>query len=136
MELALGTAEILPYRSRSFDIIVSSYLVKYTDVEKVTDECWRVLRPGGMVIFHDFVYPENGIMQHFWNGYFSMLRMMGAFATSWKIVFDQLDDVIRESIWPEQTEKALHGRGFRKISCKYYTIGTAAVVTAIKPVST
>src|SRR5688572_12155406 len=46
--VAQGTAEVLPYRSESFDAVTSSYLVKYVDVQNVVSECWRVLRPGGV----------------------------------------------------------------------------------------
>ena len=34
--IAQGTAEVLPYRDESFDAMVSSYLAKYVDVQKVS----------------------------------------------------------------------------------------------------
>lgn len=129
---AQGTAEILPYRSESFDAVASSYLAKYADVQNIVDECWRVLRPGCVAVFHDFTYP-GGLMRGFWNAHFAVLRVAGRFATSWKAVFDQLDDLIKNSDWINQTTAALHGRGFKNVNCKYYTAGTAAIVSAEKP---
>lgn len=130
--IAQGTAEVLPYRSESFDAVASSYLAKYIDVKKVVDECWRVLRPGGVAVFHDFTYP-SGIMRGLWNAHFALLRLAGRLATSWRTVFEQLDDVIENSDWVGQTTNALHSRGFRNVDCKYYTVGTAAIVSAEKP---
>ena len=131
-EIALGTAEILPYRSESFDAVASSYLAKYVDVQNVVDECWRVLRPGGIAVFHDFTYPK-GIIRGLWNAHFAVLRIAGRFATPWSTVFEHLDGVIRNSGWAGQTTGALHRRGFRNVDCKYYTGGTAAIVSAEKP---
>lgn len=131
-EIAQGTAEILPYRSGSFDAVASSYLAKYVDVQNVVDECWRVLRPGGIAVFHDFTYPK-GIMRGLWNAHFAVLRIAGRFAAPWRAVFEQLDGVIRNSDWAGQTTSALRSRGFRNVDCKYYTAGTAAIVSAEKP---
>jgi demethylmenaquinone methyltransferase/2-methoxy-6-polyprenyl-1,4-benzoquinol methylase len=130
--IAQGTAEVLPYRSESFDAVASSYLAKYVDIQNVVDECWRVLRPGGVAVFHDFTYP-SGAMRGLWNAHFALLRLAGRFVASWKAVFEQLDDIIKNSDWPSQATNALHSRGFRNLECRYYTAGTAAIVSAEKP---
>jgi demethylmenaquinone methyltransferase/2-methoxy-6-polyprenyl-1,4-benzoquinol methylase len=131
-DVVQGTAEVLPYRGESFDAIASSYLAKYVDIHIAVEECWRVLRSGGVVIFHDFTYP-NGIMQNLWNAHFVVLRAAGSVITSWKTVFDQLDDVIKHSDWVDKTTSALYSTGFHRVSCRYYTAGTAAIVSAEKP---
>ncbi|MCL4435094.1 MAG: class I SAM-dependent methyltransferase [Thaumarchaeota archaeon] len=130
--LVQGTAEVLPYRSNYFDAIVSSYLAKYVDVQQVVDECWRVLKPSGVVVFHDFTYPRSSKMRSLWNTYFAVLRLAGRFADSWRVVFNQLDKVVRESSWVKQTEEALYNSGFQDISCKYCTFSTAAIISAKK----
>lgn len=130
--VAQGTAEVLPYRNESFDAVASSYLAKYVDIEKVIDECWRVLKPGGIIVFHDFTYP-SGIMRSLWNAHFAVLRLAGRLVTSWRTVFDQLDSVIKNSDWVNKTSDVLYIRGFQNVDCKYYTAGTAAIVSAEKP---
>jgi demethylmenaquinone methyltransferase/2-methoxy-6-polyprenyl-1,4-benzoquinol methylase len=126
-----GTAESLPYRSESFDAIVSSYVAKYVDIPEVIDECWRVLRPGGVAIFHDFIYP-NGLIRSLWKAYFALLRLTGLFVVSWKVVFEQLDDTIKRSDWVDRTMYVFEKKKFQKISCKLYAAGTAAIVCAEK----
>jgi demethylmenaquinone methyltransferase / 2-methoxy-6-polyprenyl-1,4-benzoquinol methylase len=130
--IAQGTAEVLPYRDESFDAMVSSYLAKYVDVQKVVDECWRVLRPGGIVVFHDFTYPR-GLICNLWHIYFELLRLAGRFVIPWKVVFGQLDDVIKKSDWVNQTISALKNDKFQNVNCRCYTAGTSAMVSAQKP---
>ena len=127
-----GTGEVLPYRDDCFDAVVSSYLAKYVDIERTVSECKRVLRPGGALVFHDFTYPSNSAMQGLWNAYFYVLRAAGVFAPSWRAVFEQLDSIVRESRWVDQTQDALQKKGFQNIVCRYHTAGTAAVVAAEK----
>jgi ubiquinone/menaquinone biosynthesis C-methylase UbiE len=132
MAVAQGTAEVLPYKSESFGAVVSSYVAKYIDLYTAVDECWRVLKPGGITVFHDFTYP-NGFMCSLWSVYFVLLRVVGNVATSWKTVFNQLDDVIKNSDWVGRVTSFLYSRGFQNINCKYYTLGTAAIISARKP---
>lgn len=133
LSLTNGTAEALPYKSECFDFVTSSYLAKYIDIKKVVDECWRILNHDGMIVFHDFTYPKNILLQRFWNAYFIILQMTGYMVKSWRIVFNELDQVVKTSRWVEQTMELLEGRGFKNVSCKYYTFETAAIISAKKP---
>ena len=131
--LTNGTAEILPYKNECFDSVTSSYLAKYIDVKMVVDECWRILRHDGIVVFHDFTYPKNKLFEKVWNTYFMILRITGYVVKSWLTVFNELDKLVKASRWVEQTIGSLKRRGFKNIFCKYYTFGTAAIISAIKP---
>lgn len=132
-DVAQGTAEMLPYRSESFDAVASSYLAKYVDIKMTVGECWRILKPGGVAVFHDFTYPRGVIMQSLWNAHFALLRAAGSVIMSWKTVFDQLDDIIKHTDWVDKTTSALYSMGFEQVNCRYYTGGTAAIVSAEKP---
>ena len=128
-----GTAEMLPYKNECFDSIVSSYLAKYVDVKLVVDECWRTLKHDGTVLFHDFTYPKHKLFQSFWNMYFVILRITGYAAKPWLTVFNELDELVKTSEWVERTIDSLNQRGFKNVFCKYYTLGTAAIIFARKP---
>ena len=127
-----GTAEVLPYRDGTFDAVVSSYLAKYVDVSLMVGECWRVLRPGGIAVLHDFACP-GGAMRGLWDAYFAALRLAGTFARSWKPVFDGLDTVICQSRWEEQAVDAMQKSGFQGVAGRRLTLGTAAIVAGRKP---
>jgi SAM-dependent methyltransferase len=58
--LALASAEALPFRSSTFDVVFSDHgAISFCDPERVLPEVGRVLRPGGLLAFcttHPLVY--------------------------------------------------------------------------------
>jgi demethylmenaquinone methyltransferase/2-methoxy-6-polyprenyl-1,4-benzoquinol methylase len=127
-----GTAEVLPFRDGTFDAVVSSYLAKYVDLRLAVGECRRVLRPGGIAVFHDFACPQ-GAMRDIWSAYFAVLRLAGVFSKSWKPVFAELDDVICRSRWIEKVSEAMREAGFQDVNTSYRTLGTSAIVWGHRP---
>lgn len=128
-----ATAEAIPYKDEAFDAVVSSYLAKYVDAKMLTSECWRVLMPGGIAVFHDFTCPENLAMHALWRTYFEVLRVIGIFVRPWRAVFQDLDRIICESHWVDSLCEALQEQGFEGIEYTRYTLGTAGIVVARKP---
>ena len=59
---ALASADNLPFRDASFDVVTQLTLFSSILDAKlrraVADEMWRVLRPGGFVLWYDFRYPN------------------------------------------------------------------------------
>ncbi len=127
-----AVAESVPLKDGTVDVITASYLAKYCDIEKVVMECKRLLRDNGIVIMHDFTYP-NGIMRYLWHAYFVILRLAGILMSEWRPVFNELDKVIaaRQS-WVDELLDALKRHGFKDIRCINLTFDTAAVVYAKK----
>lgn len=126
-----GTAEVLPFRDGTFDAVVSSYLAKYVDSRLAVGECWRVLQPRGVAVFHDFACP-TGAMRGIWNAYFAVLQLAGVFSKSWRPVFAELDYVICKSRWVENISGTMRERGFKNINVSYHTLGTAAITWGYK----
>jgi demethylmenaquinone methyltransferase/2-methoxy-6-polyprenyl-1,4-benzoquinol methylase len=126
-----GTAEVLPFRDNMFDAVVSSYLAKYVDASLVVDECWRVLGPGGIAVFHDFACPK-GAMRGLWNVYFAILRLAGVFSKSWRPAFAELDGVICRSCWVGEFSEAMRARGFQDVNVGYQTLATSSIVWGYK----
>ncbi len=116
------------------DCITSSYLAKYADIGLLIATAARMLRPGGVVIMHDFTYPENPLFRTVWHIYFGLLRTVGGRVwPEWRTVFHELPQFLRESTWVPDTLLALRERGFRDISSEALTFGAAAIITARKP---
>jgi len=130
--LANSVAEFLPFKSESFDCIVSCYLAKYAKIPLMVDEIWRIMKKGGLVIFSDFVYPLNKVMKFLWNSYFPILKLTGKIIKSWQYVFYNLDQIIKHSTWIQDLKMALEKKGFQSINVKYFTYGTAARISAFK----
>ena len=57
-----------------FDAIVSSYLPKYVDPERLLDNVLPALRPGGVVVLHDFTRPAAPIPWLVWRAWYAVLE--------------------------------------------------------------
>jgi ubiquinone/menaquinone biosynthesis C-methylase UbiE len=61
----VGSAHQLPYPDASFDLVTSftlfSSILSEALRQKIADEMWRVRKPGGLILLHDFMYsnPRN-----------------------------------------------------------------------------
>lgn len=126
-EVLQGAAEYIPFKDDSFDVITASYLPKYCEPKITIRECARVLRKDGLLIMHDFTYP-NGIMRLLWHLYFKILKFVGLFVRSWRDVFYELDDVIKESRWVEELKVEIEANGFKDIQFISLSKNTAGIL--------
>lgn len=61
----VGSAHQLPYKGETFDLVMSfvvfSSILNESLRQQIASEMWRVLKPGGMILFYDFTYsnPRN-----------------------------------------------------------------------------
>ena len=127
-----SAAETVPQHDNTFDFVTASYLPKYCDIDLVVKESSRVLRRNGVLIMHDFTYPRSATMRGLWNAYFRILRFAGVFTPSWRPVFNELDNVIKQSKWVDVLVYAMNQHGFRNVLCKSLTCDTAAIVWGSK----
>ncbi len=116
--------------TRPFDAIVSSYLAKYADLEVLTANAARMLKPGGLLLMHDFTYPHNAIVAGLWEGYFPVLRWMPSRQLrQWLMAFKGLPTLVRETTWVADLRQAMHEHGFTDIRTESLSMGTAAIVS-------
>ncbi|MBA3978406.1 MAG: class I SAM-dependent methyltransferase [Nitrosopumilus sp.] len=128
-----GIAEVLPFKNNYFDYVVSSYLPKYANLIHLVDECFRVLKGGGKVVFHDFIFPNRVVFRKLWKFYFKILKRAGRYIKSWNNVFNKLDSFIMNSGWYSNLPEILFNKGFTNITSESITFETAAVISAKKP---
>jgi demethylmenaquinone methyltransferase/2-methoxy-6-polyprenyl-1,4-benzoquinol methylase len=129
----LGRAEDL-LEEGEYDCITSSYLAKYAELGPLIANAGRMLRPGGVVIMHDFTYPENPVCRALWRVYFHLMKTIGRrIYPEWRTVFDELPAFLRQSRWLPEALAALHEHGFCDAAIESLTIGAAAILTARKP---
>lgn len=129
----LGRAEDVVL-SGLFDCITSSYLAKYADLEILLAQAGKMLRPGGLIIMHDFTYPSRSLIRAGWQSYFTVLRLLGSkIYPEWRMVFHELPAFLRETRWLIESIALLSEQGFRNLEVQTLTFGTSAIVTARKP---
>lgn len=129
----LGRAEdVIP--EGGFDCITSSYLAKYADLSALTANARKMLRPGGIMIMHDFTLPSNPVFLSLWNAYFVFLRTFGGrIWPEWRPVFHELPEFLRQSTWTSEAIAALEKNEFCDISIKPLTLGISTIITAKRP---
>jgi len=133
VHFVLGRAEDVVLHGL-FDCITSSYLAKYADLEVLLAQAARMLRPGGLLIMHDFIYPSGSLFRSGWQTYFAVLRLLGSkIYPEWRTVFYELPAFLRETRWLIESITLLAEQGFRTIEAEPLTFGTSAIVTARKP---
>ncbi len=129
----LGRAEDVVLKE-SYDCITSSYLAKYVELGPLLANAGKMLRPGGLMIMHDFTFPSNRVYRSLWRAYFFFLRMIGnRIYPEWRTVFRELPRFLQQSTWLSEALASLNEHGFCDITRESLTFGTAAIITARKP---
>jgi demethylmenaquinone methyltransferase/2-methoxy-6-polyprenyl-1,4-benzoquinol methylase len=128
----LGRAEhVMP--DGEYDCITSSYLAKYAELPLLIANANKLLRPGGLIILHDFTYPANPVFLAIWDAFFRLLRTVGKrIYPEWRTVFQELPAFLKQSSWLTEAITLLNAHGFSDIESKSLTFGTAAIITARK----
>lgn len=122
--------------NETFDCITSSYLAKYADLAPLIAQAAKMLRPGGLLLFHDFTYPVNPILAVVWEAYFKTLQGVGPrFAPRWREIFYGLPEVIRMTRWVPDLMQEMTRQGLTGVRVEYLTFGASAIVTGARPVT-
>jgi demethylmenaquinone methyltransferase/2-methoxy-6-polyprenyl-1,4-benzoquinol methylase len=133
VEFALGRAEEVRVDA-PIDCITSSYLAKYAELGSLVRNARAMLRPGGVLVVHDFAYPPGHVFAQLWELYLRLLQTVGPRAfPEWKTVFDELPEFLRQTVWVAELRQALEEQGFTAIHVESLTWGAAAVITATSP---
>ena len=135
LEFVLSRAE--DYRSNEpFDCVVSSYLAKYADLKSLTRTTKEMLKPGGLLLMHDFTYPPKPYLVWVWRLYFFVLQRLGSpLFPTWREIFYGLPVLIEETRWIPELTEALQVNGFADIRMEYLTLYGSAIITARNPAS-
>jgi demethylmenaquinone methyltransferase/2-methoxy-6-polyprenyl-1,4-benzoquinol methylase len=135
VDFVLGRAEDV-LLDELCDCIASSYLAKYAELPALIANAWKMLRPGGVMVLHDFAYPVKPVYRLGWRAYFAILKTIGKrVAPEWKTVFDELPSFLRQTRWVTESKSLLEANGFCDITTESLTFGAAAIVTGRKPAS-
>lgn len=118
-------------RKGKYDLITASYLPKYVDLDVVIGNCSEMMNPGGLVVFHDFVYPEHILLQGGFHVYWLLLKVI-FWGSTWRKMSKKLKGIIVETKWVDEIQKALKKYGFTDIHVEVQNLQVAAIVYASK----
>ncbi|MEJ2723651.1 MAG: class I SAM-dependent methyltransferase [Deltaproteobacteria bacterium] len=132
VELLLGRAEDI-FLDEKFDCITSSYLAKYAELGILVRNAGTMLKPEGVLIMHDFIYPSCRFFPKVWRLYFKILQTLGTRKyPEWQTAFEELPAVLRSTAWLTELAVALEENAFSHIRVEKLTFNTSAIVTAVR----
>ena len=127
-----GRAEDVILKGR-YDCIVSSYLAKYADINLLIRGAEKMLRPGGVLVIHDFTYPRGPFFSEALGIYFRIMRTFGSrVLPQWRIVFSELEGFLKQSRWVSELISSLERNGFVMILAEKLSFGFATVISAVR----
>jgi demethylmenaquinone methyltransferase/2-methoxy-6-polyprenyl-1,4-benzoquinol methylase len=112
--------------------VTSSYLAKYADLPTLTAHTSAMLRPGGLLMMHDFTFPPTRSLIALWRLYFLVMRnSVARVVPEWSEIYRGLPKLIEETRWLVELQDALARSRFRNVTVEHLTLHGAAIVTAV-----
>ena len=125
----------LPFTDRSFDVVMSGYLVRnVSNLASALSEQFRVLKPGGRVIILDTTRPRRNFFTPFINFYFKrIIPLLGSFLNRNREAYTYLTQSTEGFVTAETLVEEMRKAGFTDIHFRIRMFGTMAIHNAIKP---
>ncbi|XP_034828229.1 2-methoxy-6-polyprenyl-1,4-benzoquinol methylase, mitochondrial [Maniola hyperantus] len=127
-------AENLPLPDDSYSAYTIAFGIRNcTRVDKVIEEAYRVLQPGGRFLCLEFSQLPNTTMQWVYDQYsFQMIPVLGQLiAGQWK-PYQYLVESIRQFPHQEKFKSMIEEAGFRQVTYENLTFGVCAIHSGFK----
>nr|CAH7749161.1 unnamed protein product [Callosobruchus chinensis] len=129
-----GNAEQLPFKDNSFNAYTIAFGIRNcTHIDKVLEEAYRVLQPGGRFMCLEFSQLENATAQWAYDQYsFQVIPVLGQLiAGEWK-AYQYLVESIRQFPNQESFKQMIEEAGFRQVTYENLTLGVVAIHSGFK----
>jgi len=132
--LEAGDAMNLRYPDNSFDVVTIGFgLRNVPDANKVLQEIYRVLRPGGQLICLEAFKVETPVVKAGWKLYFNKLMpLMGKVFAKSQPEYQYLDDSVNKFVSIKQLAEMMGDTGFKNITVDNLMFKAAAIHAAEK----
>lgn len=134
MEWLCADAERLPLPDDSYSAYTIAFGIRNcTHIQKVLEEAYRVLTPGGRFMCLEFSHLPNSTLQWVYDQYsFQVIPVMGHLvAGQWK-PYQYLVESIRQFPNQEKFKSMIEDAGFRQVTYENLTFGTVAIHSGFK----
>lgn len=121
--------ENLAFIDENFDFFTIAFGIRnFTNIDKGLSEAYRTLRKGGKFICLEFSQVNNYFLQKFYDAYsFKVIPKIGELILNDKDSYQYLVESIRKFPSQENFKKMIENAGFKNISYKNLSFGTASI---------
>lgn len=117
IDYVVTTAEGMPFASNSFDCLVCGFGFRnFSDQEKASEECHRVLKPGGSCLILEFSRPQNPQLASAFRLYRAGWPMLGKLVVGDAAPYAYLVESIETHPSPEAVSLMLRDGGFSQVT--------------------
>lgn len=127
-------ANDLPFGDGSFDAVTHGYLLRNVDdVERVLEEQYRVLKPGGRVVILETCPPRGLLRYPVALGVRVLIPLLGQIVARDRKSYAYLQKSTLGFMTPTEVAAILRRVGFASITWKRRFLGTHMIISAQKP---
>ncbi len=125
----------LPFSSRSFDAVVSGFLLRnVADLDRAIREQWRILRPGGRAVSLDTSPPSRGPLRPFLVFHLHIvIPWLGRLLAGEPEAYNYLPRSTAGFLTPEALAERFRAAGFENVAFVRRMFGTVALHRAVRP---
>jgi demethylmenaquinone methyltransferase / 2-methoxy-6-polyprenyl-1,4-benzoquinol methylase len=129
-----GDALRLPFPGKTFDAVVSGFLVRnVADIQSVLKEMWRVLKPGGRLVILDATRPDHSAFTPLVKVYLhKIIPLLGRAITGQADAYAYLPDSMEHFVRAEELAARIASTGFHEVMYRRLNFGTMAIHWAVK----
>jgi demethylmenaquinone methyltransferase/2-methoxy-6-polyprenyl-1,4-benzoquinol methylase len=119
----------LPFQERSFDAVVSGFLMRNViDLQKALQEQYRVLKKGGRIVILDTTRPKKNILSPLiWLHMHVVIPLLGRLLTGSGEAYRYLPETTEGFVTAENMAARMAAAGFKKINYERFMFGTIAI---------
>ena len=119
----------LPFRDRTFDAIVSGFLMRNVgDIQQALNEQYRTLKPGGRIVILDTTKPKRNLLSPFiWLHMHVVIPLLGELLSGSRDAYNYLPDSTEEFVTAKELAVRMAAVGFKKINYEVLMLGTIAI---------
>ncbi|KAL4224325.1 2-hexaprenyl-6-methoxy-1 [Mactra antiquata] len=129
-----GNAESLPVQDNTFDAYTIAFGIRNcTHIDKVVEEAYRVLKPGGRFMCLEFSRVPNPLIRRVYDEYsFQVIPVLGQILASDWDSYKYLVESIRQFPCQEDFKTLIQTCGFSAVTYENLTFGVVAIHSGFK----
>lgn len=129
LNFSAADALMLPFKERTFDAVVSGFLMRnVSDVQQTLREKHRVLKPGGRIVILDTTRPKKNLLSPLIKFHMHVIiPALGRLLSGYSEAYTYLPNSTEKFLSAEELTVRMVAVGFKRVNFKRLMLGTIAI---------